>query len=68
MTAAACDAVTLMQAWQQSKTSKERQRVAEDIAKTLQNITGAEAQSLPNTDPETIDSSEGICSRCMCSC
>lgn len=65
---AACDAVTLMQTWQQSKTSKERQKVAEDIAKTLQNITGAEAQGLPNKDPETIDSSGGICSRYMCCC
>ena len=48
---AACAAVSLLHAWQQSKTSKERQKVAKEIAQMLNKITNIEAQNLPNKDP-----------------
>ena len=51
---AACAAVSLLHAWQRSKTSKERQKVTKEIAQMLNQITGAEAQNLPDKDPETM--------------
>ncbi|DBA88078.1 TPA: hypothetical protein ACH3X2_005079 [Trebouxia sp. C0005] len=43
---------TLMQAWTQSTTARQRQEVVSAVAQTLQTISQAEAQALPDKDPD----------------
>ncbi|KAL0035227.1 hypothetical protein WJX79_007224 [Trebouxia sp. C0005] len=43
---------TLMQAWIQSMTAHQRREVVSAVAQTLQTISQAEAQALPNKDPD----------------
>ncbi|KAL0055196.1 hypothetical protein WJX82_008627 [Trebouxia sp. C0006] len=46
------DADTLMQAWIQSTTARQRREVVSAVAQTLQTISQAEAQALPDKDPD----------------
>ena len=41
-----------MQAWTQSTTARQRQEVVSAVAQTLQTISQAEAQALPDKDPD----------------
>ena len=41
-----------MQAWIQSMTARQRWEVVSAVAQTLQTISQAEAQALPNKDPD----------------
>ncbi|DBB15207.1 TPA: hypothetical protein ACH3X3_004211 [Trebouxia sp. C0006] len=43
---------TLMQAWVQSTTARQRREVVSSVAQTLQTISQAEAQDLPDKDPD----------------
>lgn len=43
---------TLMQAWVQSTTARQRREVVSAVAQTLQTISQAEAQALPDKDPD----------------
>ncbi|DBA76141.1 TPA: hypothetical protein ACH3X1_009878 [Trebouxia sp. C0004] len=43
---------TLMQAWMQSTSARQRREVVSAVAQTLQTISQAEAQALPDKDPD----------------
>ena len=43
---------TLMQAWVQSTTARQQREVVSAVAQTLQTISQAEAQDLPDKDPD----------------
>ena len=48
----AVHADTLMQAWMQSTTARQRREVVSAVAQALQTISQAEAQALPDKDPD----------------
>ncbi len=44
-----------MQAWEDAKTSRQKQEVVYGVAKVLQTISQAEAQALSDKDPDVVD-------------
>ncbi len=44
-----------MQAWENAKTSRQKQELVYGVARAVQTISQAEAQALPDKDPDVVN-------------